>query len=102
LKRRLLSRFAWQDEPGIGEDFDVVEGAVTSGGKMRGAAPGSVLTGLIGMDIQSSRSPEMHMREAAAQGIALHYELFDLAARTMHRPISPPRSTRCNARALRG
>lgn len=79
MKRRLLSRFAWQDEPGIGEDFDVVEGAVTSGGKMRGAAPGSVLTGLIGMDIQSSRSPEMHMREAAAQGIALHYELFDLA-----------------------
>jgi shikimate dehydrogenase len=57
----------------------VEEGAVTSGGDVRGAAPGAVLTGLIGMDIQSSRSPEMHMREAAAQGIALHYELFDLA-----------------------
>jgi shikimate dehydrogenase len=57
----------------------VGEGAVTSGGEVRGVAAGTVLTGLIGMDIQSSRSPEMHMREAAAQGIALRYELFDLA-----------------------
>ena len=56
------------------------EGAVTSGEEVRGAAAGTVLTGLIGMDIQSSRSPEMHMREAAAQGIALRYELFDLAS----------------------
>ncbi|MES2044443.1 MAG: shikimate dehydrogenase [Pseudomonadota bacterium] len=55
------------------------EGAVTSGGEVRGTGAGTVLTGLIGMDIQSSRSPEMHMREAAAQGIALRYELFDLA-----------------------
>jgi shikimate dehydrogenase len=47
---------------------------------VRGAAAGTVLTGLIGMDIQSSRSPEMHMREAAAQGITLRYELFDLAS----------------------
>ncbi|HSI19331.1 MAG TPA: shikimate dehydrogenase [Sphingomonas sp.] len=55
------------------------EGAVTSGDEVRGTGAGAVLTGLIGMDIQSSRSPEMHMREAAAQGIALRYELFDLA-----------------------
>ncbi len=54
--------------------------AVTSGDAVRGTGAGVVLTGLIGMDIQSSRSPEMHMREAAAQGIALRYELFDLAS----------------------
>lgn len=55
------------------------EGAVTSGDEVRGTGAGTVLTGLIGVDIQSSRSPEMHMREAEAQGIALRYELFDLA-----------------------
>lgn len=55
------------------------EGAVTSGDEVRGTGSDTVLTGLIGVDIQSSRSPEMHMREAAAQGIALRYELFDLA-----------------------
>jgi len=57
----------------------VGEGAVTSGDEVLGTGSGTVLTGLIGVDIQSSRSPEMHMREAAAQGIALRYELFDLA-----------------------
>lgn len=36
--------------------------------------------GLIGMDIQSSRSPEMHETEARAQGLSLSYRLFDLAA----------------------
>lgn len=55
------------------------DGAVTSGDEVRGTGASTVLAGLIGMDIQSSRSPEMHMREAAAQGIALRYELFDLA-----------------------
>lgn len=54
--------------------------AVTSGQAVRGTGADVVLTGLIGMDIQSSRSPEMHMREAAAQGIALRYDLFDLAS----------------------
>ena len=38
-----------------------------------------IRTGLIGMDIQGSRSPAMHMGEAAAQGVALRYELLDLA-----------------------
>ncbi len=37
------------------------------------------LTGLIGMDIQSSRSPAMHMGEGDAQGLRLTYKLFDLA-----------------------
>lgn len=39
-----------------------------------------VLTGLIGIDIQASRSPALHMEEAAAQGLPLVYRLFDLAA----------------------
>ena len=46
--------------------------------KRRGAG-GTILTGLIGMDIQGSRSPAMHMEEAAAQGIPLVYRLLDLA-----------------------
>jgi shikimate dehydrogenase len=46
---------------------------------VRGTGSNTILAGLIGMDIQSSRSPEMHMREAAAQGLSLRYELFDLA-----------------------
>ena len=45
----------------------------------RSTATRPILTGLIGMDIQGSRSPEMHEREAAAQGIALTYRLLDLA-----------------------
>lgn len=42
-------------------------------------APAVVLTGLIGMDIQGSRSPAIHEHEAAAQGFPLRYQLFDLA-----------------------
>ena len=38
---------------------------------------GPVLVGLIGEGIQGSRSPEMHMREADAQGLRLIYQLFD-------------------------
>lgn len=39
-----------------------------------------ILTGLIGAEIQGSRSPAMHMREADAQGLRLVYRLFDLQA----------------------
>ena len=42
-----------------------------------------ILTGLIGTHIQKSRSPDMHMREAAAQGIRLTYKLFDLSEPTL-------------------
>lgn len=38
----------------------------------------SVLLGLIGQDIQGSRSPEMHMREGEAQDLRLIYRLIDL------------------------
>ena len=40
-----------------------------------------ILTGLIGTHIQRSRSPDMHMREASAQGLSLTYRLFDLSER---------------------
>ena len=38
----------------------------------------SVLLGLIGQDIQASRTPEMHMREGEAQGLRLIYRIIDL------------------------
>jgi shikimate dehydrogenase len=38
----------------------------------------SVLVGLIGAGIQASRSPAMHEREGAAQGLAYIYQLIDL------------------------
>ena len=42
------------------------------------AAKRSVLLGLIGQDIQGSRTPETHMREGEAQGLRLVYRLIDL------------------------
>ncbi|RAI56203.1 shikimate dehydrogenase [Roseicella frigidaeris] len=42
------------------------------------AAPRPLLLGLIGSGIQLSRTPAMHMREAAAQGIGCVYRLIDL------------------------
>ncbi|HEV2674398.1 MAG TPA: shikimate dehydrogenase [Aliidongia sp.] len=38
----------------------------------------SVLAGLIGQDIQGSRSPEMHMQEGEAQDLRYVYRLIDL------------------------
>jgi shikimate dehydrogenase len=40
--------------------------------------PKSVLIGLIGTGIQASRSPALHMREGAAQGLSYIYKLIDL------------------------
>ena len=40
----------------------------------------SVLVGLIGAEIQGSRSPVMHEREGARRGMAYVYRLIDLAA----------------------
>ncbi len=39
------------------------------------------LTGLIGSGILASRSPWLHEQEADAQGIRLHYKMFDFADR---------------------
>ena len=40
----------------------------------------SVVLGLIGQDIQRSRTPEMHMAEGEAQGLRLVYNILDLTA----------------------
>jgi shikimate dehydrogenase len=42
------------------------------------AAARSVLVGLIGSGIQASRTPAMHEREGAAQGLAYVYKIIDL------------------------
>jgi shikimate dehydrogenase len=44
------------------------------------AKGGLVRVGLIGRGIQGSRSPALHVQEAAAQGFELAYSLFDLDA----------------------
>lgn len=46
----------------------------------RNPTPPKILAGLIGMDIQGSRSPAMHESEAVAQHLPLEYRLFDLGA----------------------
>jgi shikimate dehydrogenase len=56
---------------------DVVTGAAR---EERAAAPRSVLVGLIGSGIQASRTPAMHEREGAAQGLAYVYKIIDLDA----------------------
>lgn len=49
-------------------------------GKVADGGLEPILAGLIGIDIQGSRSPSMHEQEAAAQGLRLEYRLFDLGA----------------------
>ena len=46
----------------------------------RDSAAARIKVGLIGASIQQSRSPFMHETEAAALGLGLDYELFDLKA----------------------
>jgi shikimate dehydrogenase len=43
-----------------------------------GAGRQPIRTGLVGRGIQGSRSPEMHMQEAGANGLKLSYVRFDL------------------------
>lgn len=43
------------------------------------APPRRYMTGLVGRDIQGSRSPWLHEQEADAQGLRLVYSLFDFA-----------------------
>jgi len=44
----------------------------------RPAASRSILVGLIGAGIQASRTPAMHEREGAAQGVTYIYKIIDL------------------------
>jgi shikimate dehydrogenase len=52
---------------------------VLAGGASTAGAPArSVLVGLIGTGIQASRSPALHEREGAAQGLRYVYKIIDL------------------------
>jgi shikimate dehydrogenase len=50
------------------------------GAKERAHESRAVLAGLIGSDIQASRTPRLHEREGAAQGLRYVYKLIDLKA----------------------
>src|SRR6201987_2612873 len=54
------------------------EALFAGAGEERLAAPRSVLAGLIGAGIQASRTPAMHEREGAAQGVTYIYKIIDL------------------------
>jgi shikimate dehydrogenase len=55
--------------------------ARTGGGTSAAGAPArAVLVGLIGTGIQASRSPALHEREGAAQGLRYIYKIIDLDA----------------------
>ena len=55
----------------------------------------SVLLGLIGQGIQGSRTPEMQMREAEAQGLRCVYRLIDLTALNLGVDALPDLLTGC-------
>lgn len=63
----------------VAELPNVVAGEATSPRAANGA-PGPVLVGLIGSGIAGSRSPALHMAEAAALGLHYLYTRIDLAA----------------------
>jgi shikimate dehydrogenase len=46
-------------------------------------SPGALRVGLIGADIQRSKTPAMHVEEARAQGFDLRYDLIDLTPRQL-------------------
>lgn len=58
--------------------------------------------GLIGTDIQLSKSPALHMREGAAQGIDYRYELLDIHARNLPESALPDLLAECEARGFAG
>lgn len=58
--------------------------------------------GLIGNGIQESRSPLMHMKEASAQGLSLHYRLFDLEGSRQNDSMLPALLDEIEAIGYRG
>lgn len=61
-----------------------------------------IQVGLIGADIQASKSPALHMGEGAAQGLDLSYELFDLTARGLTAEALPALLDEAEARGFAG
>ncbi|MUZ73571.1 shikimate dehydrogenase [Agrobacterium vitis] len=58
--------------------------------------------GLIGTDIQLSKSPALHMREGAAHGLDYRYELIDIHVRNLPESALPDLLDECQARGFAG
>src|SRR4051812_23162890 len=63
--------------------------AVTTSFAMHYASAKSILVGLIGSGIQASRTPAMHEREGAEQGLRYIYKLIDLDILRLTRDALP-------------
>jgi shikimate dehydrogenase len=59
-------------------DISVTPARIGGGTSAAGAPARAVLVGLIGTGIQASRSPALHEREGAAQGLRYIYKIIDL------------------------
>lgn len=62
----------------------------------------SLKVGLIGADIQLSKTPAMHMREGAAHGIAYDYELIDINTRHVPESALPDLLDEAESRGFAG
>ncbi|NKL36794.1 shikimate dehydrogenase [Rhizobium leguminosarum bv. viciae] len=62
----------------------------------------AVLVGLIGADIQMSKSPALHEREGALQGLDYRYELLDFAQRSLPATALPDLLAEEEARGFAG
>lgn len=62
----------------------------------------SFRVGLIGADIQLSKSPALHMREGAAHGLDYVYELVDVRARNLPESALPDLLAELEARGFAG
>jgi shikimate dehydrogenase len=62
----------------------------------------SFKVGLIGADIQLSKSPALHMREGAAHGLDYSYELVDVVARKLPESALPDLLNELDSRGFAG
>ncbi|WP_320198904.1 shikimate dehydrogenase [Agrobacterium sp. rho-13.3] len=62
----------------------------------------SLKVGLIGADIQLSKTPAMHMREGAAHGLDYSYEFIDINARNLTESALPALLDEVEARGFAG
>ncbi|WP_416408946.1 shikimate dehydrogenase [Agrobacterium rosae] len=62
----------------------------------------SLKVGLIGADIQLSKTPAMHMREGAAHGLDYSYELMDINGRGLSESALPALLDEAEARGFAG
>ncbi len=75
---------------------------MTDGGTSSQHRESELLTGLVGRGILASRSPWLHEREGAAQGLNLSYTLFDFSARDLNDAALPDILTQAEAEGYAG